>query len=240
MTSTTAYLRGADEGAPPPRDRRRTALVVVAATVAVAVLLTWLIAFSSVFGARSVDVRGTKLLTATQVRNAADISSGTPLVRIDTVAVRRRVEGLAEVASARVSTSFPSTVVITITERQPVGYVRRANRSVLVDRTGAQYRTVTTAPAGLPKFVVPAGADARPTAQAVAAVAAALPGTVRTQVRSIEALSPSAITLVLTRSRVVQWGSAARTADKARLLPVLLTHGSSQIDLTDPDQPFTR
>jgi cell division protein FtsQ len=59
-------------------------------------------------------------------------------------------------------------------------------------------------------------------------------------VRSIEALNPSAITLVLTEGRVVQWGSASRTAEKARLLPTLLKHGSSQIDVTNPDQPFTR
>jgi cell division protein FtsQ len=240
VTTTTTYLRDTDGDEPQRPDRRRTALLVVGATVVVAVVATWLVAFSSVFGARSVEVRGTQLLTAAQVRDAAHISSGTPLVRIDTVAVSRRVEKLAAVASAHVSTSFPSTVVITVTERQPVGYVRSSGRSVLVDRTGAQYRAVASAPKGLPKFVIPAGADARPTGEAVAAVAAALPAAVRKQVRSIEALNPSAITLVLTHGRVVQWGSAARTTDKARLLPLLLRHGSSQIDVTDPDQPFTR
>jgi cell division protein FtsQ len=240
VTTPTTYLRGADEVEPRRPDRRRTALVVVAATVIVAVVITWLVAFSSVFGVRSVQVRGAHLLTAAQVRATAQLDRGTPLVRVDTVAVARRVEKLAEVASAQVSTSFPSTVVITITERQPVGYVRTSRRDVLVDRTGAQYRTVAAAPSGLPRFAVPVGASARSTARAVAAVAAALPGAVRSQVRSIEALSPSSITLVLSRGRVVQWGSATRTADKARLLPVLLKHGSSQIDLTDPDQPFTR
>jgi cell division protein FtsQ len=240
VTTTKGYLRDTDDDEPPRPDRRRTALVVVGATVVVAVVATWLVAFSSVFGARSVDVRGTHLLTAAQVRDAAHIGTGTPLVRIDTVAVSRRVEKLAAVASAHVSTSFPSTVVITVTERQPVGYVRSSTRSVLVDRSGAQYRAVTAVPKGLPKFVIPAGADARPTGEAVASVAAALPASVRTQVRSIEALNPSAITLVLTRGRVVQWGSAARTTDKARLLPLLLRHGSTQIDVTDPDLPFTR
>lgn len=240
MTTTTRYLRDTDDDDPPRPNRRRTALAVVGATVVVAVVATWLVAFSSVFGAGSVEVRGTHLLTAAQVRDAAHISSGTPLVRIDTVAVSRRVEKLAEVASAQVSTSFPSTVVITVTERQPVGYVRSSSRTLLVDRTGAQYRAVAAVPKRLPKFVIPAGPDARASGEAVAAVAAALPAAVRAQVRSVEALNPSAITLVLTRGRVVQWGSAARTADKARLLPVLLGNGSSQIDVTDPDQPFTR
>jgi cell division protein FtsQ len=240
VSTSTTYLRGADEADPPRPDRRRTALLVVAGTVLVAVLATWLVAFSSVFGARSVEVRGVQLLTQAQVRTAAHIAHGTPLVRIDTVAVSRRVQRLPEVASVHVSTSFPSTVVITVTERRAVGYVRASGRDVLVDRTGTQYRTETAAPTGLPRFVVPGGSAGRPTAQAVAAVAAALPAAVRRQVRSIQALTPSAITLVLTRNRVIQWGSAARTADKARLLPTLLEHGSSRIDLTDPDQPFTR
>jgi hypothetical protein len=38
---------------------------------------------------------------------------------------------------------------------------------------------------------------------------------------------------------MVRWGDATRSADKARLLPVLLQHRSRQIDLTDPDQPVT-
>ena len=60
-------------------------------------------------------------------------------------------------------------------------------------------------------------------------------------VRSIEALDPNAITLVLTRGRVVAWGSADRSADKARVLPVLLEQKHARyVDLTDPDQPFTR
>jgi cell division protein FtsQ len=221
-------------------DRRRTVLVILAGTVLFAVFATWLIAFSSVFGVGTVEVHGIQVLTAAQVRAAASLRDGTPLVRVDTDAVTRRVEKLPEVASAQVRTSFPSTVVITVHERQPVGFVHRPDRDVLVDRTGFQYRTVGTAPAGLPRFVVPAGASARTTGGAVATVAASLPAALRRQVRSIEALDPKSITLVLTANRVVRWGSASRSADKARLLPTLLARHPAQVDLTDPDQPFTR
>ena len=221
------------------RSRRRL-LVAVAAAVVVVLLGTWLIAFSSVFGVRTIQVRGNHLLTADQVRAAADISNGTPLVRVDSSAATKRVERLAEVASAQVSTSFPSAVVITIEERAPVGYLRRAGRVELVDHTGALYRTVAAPPAGLPKLVVPSGAKQRRTAAAVATVANALPHQVRRHVISVQALDPDSITLVLTGDRVVRWGTAERTADKARLLPALLRHHPEQIDLTNPDEPFTR
>lgn len=227
-----------------PSNRRRNLLIVAAVTVVLAVLAVWLIAFSSVFGVRTIEVRGVHALTAAQVRAAARIGDGTPLVRVDTSGATRRVEQLPDVASAQVNTSFPSTVIITVEERQPVGYVRVSGHDMLVDRTGDQYRSVAHAPHGLPLFVVPAGTSARTTGGAVATVAAALPASIRAQVRSIQALDPNAITLVLTHQRLVHWGSAARSADKARVLPFLLKsdqqNGDSVIDVTDPDQPFTR
>ena len=239
--TATAYVRPVeDEDEPARPGRRRVLMIVVLVTVLVAVAGVWIIGFSSVFGVRTIQVRGTQVLTAAQVRTAADIPTGTPLVRVDTTAATRRIERLAVVDSAQVRTSFPSTVVITIAERQPVGYVHRGGRDVLVDRTGDQYRSVAKAPAHLPRFVVPSGTDARTTGGAVATVAAALPADVRAKVISIEALDPRAITLVLTRGRVVSWGSAARSADKARILPALLGRGAQHIDVTNPDLPFTR
>jgi cell division protein FtsQ len=239
--SSTTYLHATSDGDEPPRrDRRRTIVIAIAAAVVIGVFLTWLVAFSSVFGVRTIEVHGTHVLTDEQVRAAADITDGTPLVRVDATAITKRVEKLAVVESAQVSTSFPSTVVITIEERVPVGYLLRSGHVRLVDHTGAEYRAVSAAPHGLPKFVVPSGSSARSTAEAVAAVAAALPAAVRKQVKSIEALDPDSITLVLTKDRLVRWGSADRTSDKARLLPALLKHHPSQVNLTDPDQPFTR
>ena len=241
MTVTRTDPRETDVDEPQQRiDRRRTIVIVAVVTVVVAVVATWLVAFSSVFGVRSVDVRGVHVLTADQVRAAADIRNGTPLIRLDTSAITKRIEKLPEVESAQVSTSFPSTVVIMIEERVAVGYALRDGRALLVDRTGAAYRMVNQPPAGLPHFVLPTGADQQPTAAAVAAVATALPRAVTQQVRSIDALNPSRITLVLGGHRLVQWGSSEQTGLKARLLPALLRRPVGYIDLTDPQQPFTR
>src|SRR4029078_9717284 len=105
--------------------------------------------------------------------------------------------------------------------------------------TGAEYRTVPAAPDALPHFVLPTGDEQRGTAAAVAEVAAALPRAVARQVRSMDALDPTAITLVLTHDRLVRWGTAERSAEKAQLLPALLRHAVSVVKLTDPDQPYT-
>lgn len=242
MTVTTEVPTDADGSgdAPSSRPPHRTRRLLIALAVAVVIVVgvTWLVAFSSVLGVRTIQVQGTHVLRPAQVVSAADVARGTPLVRIDTAAVAHRVEALPEVVVARVSTSMPSTLIIDVTERVPVGWVRVAGQPVLVDRTGARYRTVSKRP-DLPRLILPPGADTATTA-AVARVAAALPGELLPRLVSIQALDPNAITLLVKGDRVVHWGSADRSADKARILPVLLRRGASLIDVSNPDQPFTR
>lgn len=219
---------------------RKLILAGIALVLVVAVGV-WLVGFSSVFGVSTVVVRGEHSVSADQVRALAQVPDGTPLVRLDTDAIRTRVEAIPDVASATVTTSFPSTVTITITERVALGVVRAPTGGfMLVDRTGDQFHRVPQRPKHLPLFVVPKGDVARSTGGAVATVAGALPTTVLRRVASIQALDPTAITLLMRGGRVVRWGGPERSADKARILPALLHQVGSQIDVTDPDQPFLR
>lgn len=219
--------------------RNRSLIVIAVLAVLVVATATWVVAFSPMLGVNTVTVHGNRLLTGAQVRDTAAIQQGTPLVRLDTAAVTRRVESLPDVASAMVRTDYPSTVVITVTERVAVGYLTLGSTYELVDKTGAQYRTVAIKPRALPLFVVPAGAEAEATGQAMATVAASLTGPLRAQVASVQAFDPTAITLLLNDLRVVRWGSADRSADKARVLPVLLRQPGTTFDLTNPDQVIT-
>lgn len=230
---------GRDSQQPPARVPHRRLILAGAALLVAAGLVVWLVAFSSAFGVKSVTVRGATTVTPAQVVAAARIKSGTPLVRLPTGAVEQRVARLPAVATVSVHTHYPSTVVITITERVPVGYLASGGTYTLVDKTGDQFRTTKDKPANLPLFSIPGGAQARASGQAVATVAGSLPRAVLAKVASIQAFDPTAITLLLTDHRVVRWGSADRSADKAQILPALLTQPGNQIDVTDPDQPFT-
>jgi cell division protein FtsQ len=238
MTTVVDSAPPADTEAPPRRSRRRLYWGAALAAAA-AVLIGWLVAFSSVFGVRSVDVVGTKTLTPDAIRAAADIEHGTPLVRLDTAAVSRRVQALPEVASVRVEESFPSTVTITVVERTAVGFVQSGSTYRLVDRTGKAYRAATVAPHKLPELVVP-DSDSGSALSAIAVVAADLPAGVRNRVTSVQAMDPDAITLVLRSEKVVRWGSVDDSALKARILPVLLHQPGQQFDLSDPTQPVVR
>ena len=243
---TTTDYRPVSEPLLPPegRKRRRIALYLILVVV-LAVFATWLVAFSPVFGVGSVEVHGEHTVRGATIEQAAKIEYGQPVVRVDTAAITERVEALPQIESAQVSTSFPSTVVITVVERTPVGYVTIAGRPMLVDRTGKRYLGVDKAP-NLPRLVVSGGGAQQATFGAVATVAAAMPADLRARTKSIDALDPDAITLVLDApgngDLLVRWGSAARSRDKARVVDVLSQRKkprADQIDVTDPDRPFT-
>jgi len=224
----------------PRRRRGRRRLVVAFALITTLAVLTWLVAFSSVLGARSVTVRGVSPAEAQRVRDAARVPAGRPLLRLNTGAIQARVAGLPELAAALVTVSYPSTVVIRVTERVPVGYLSSDGQLMLVDRTGKQFQAVTSAPANLPQFDIAPGPAGEATGQAVAAVAAALSVAVRLQLRAIQADSADAVLLELRDGRTVRWGGADRSADKARILPTLLRQPGTVYDVTNPDQVFVR
>jgi cell division protein FtsQ len=236
MTSTLPR-RPVDESAGEGRRSPRLKLWLATGVLAVlAIVAAWVIGFSSVLGARTVTVQGTHVLTADQVRAAARIAPGAPLIRLNQGQVTRRVEALPDVASVQVRLHYPHTVIISVIERVPIGYVSIGAGFALVDHTGRQFRTVTSAPATLPHFVV-SGSQAQSVGAAMAAVAAALSGTpVLAQLSSISASDPEAITLTLRDGRTVLWGGAERSTDKARILPVLLGRAGHKFDISDPDQ----
>src|SRR4029077_19606729 len=84
--------------------RRWIALAVVAG----ALLCTYVVVFTSLFGANHVDVTGVTTISADEVRSAAAIEDGTPLVRLDTDEVRDRVAKLPKLFSVELHRSSPS------------------------------------------------------------------------------------------------------------------------------------
>lgn len=226
-----------DGGASAGRNRR--VLIGALVTVVLAAAVTWIVAVSPALGVDTVRVRGAADVGSAKVRVAAAIKHGAPLVRLDTAAVAGRVRALPEIASATVRVAYPSSVIITVIERIAVGYVTAGEKYVLLDRAGVQFRTVTLMPRSLPLFSIPAGTSAKPTGMAVATVAAALTPALLAEVASVQAFDPTAITLLLVDRRIVRWGSAQRSADKARILPVLLGQPGTRFDVTNPDQVVT-
>ncbi|MEO6502267.1 MAG: FtsQ-type POTRA domain-containing protein [Jatrophihabitantaceae bacterium] len=208
------------------------------AVVLVLALLVWLVAFTSVLGVRTVKVVGARTLTAEQVRAAAGIRTGAPLARLDLDAVSSRLSAVAPIRTVTVSRSYPATVTIRITERVAVGYRPiDGGQVLLIDRDDVAFRAVKSPPAGLPRLLV-TGSGA--SSAAAALVAGTLPATIGKTLGSISAPSEESITLTLRDGRTVLWGGVDRSADKARLLSVLLGQPGRYFDLSDPSAVISR
>jgi cell division protein FtsQ len=208
--------------------------------VAVAIVLlvvVWLLGFSSVLGVGTVTVKGNHAVATTTIRETAAIRSGTPLLRLDKGAVQRRLAALPGVRSVTVTTSYPSTVTITVTERVAVAYRITGGGSELVDRDNVAFRTVTSTPAGLP--LVDDSGDVSKGA-AAATVAASLPAAVAKKVSTISVPSTESITLKLADGRTILWGGTDRSNEKARLLQALLGQPGTYFDLSDPGAVISR
>ncbi len=189
--------------------------------------------FTPVFGANTVDVLGTTELTADEVRAAAAIEPGTPLARLDTDEVARRVRQLPRVGSVDVRRSFPASVEVIITERTPVVFVQRDDGAHLLDAAGVDYSTLRAAPPGLPRL--DAGGDQA--ARAATSVLASIPAQLTKQVTAVSANTATDIRLTLADSRVVKWGDAENAPRKAAVLAALLTQKGKTFDVAAPDFP---
>jgi cell division protein FtsQ len=195
----------------------------------------WALLGSSLLVVRHVDVTGDRLVTAAEVRSAARIRPGEPLARVNTTAAADRVERIGPVLSARVTRSWPDTIVITVQERTPALAVAAAGGYDLIDGHGITVRWATHKPAGLPLLTAPpAVLRDSPAVQAVVAVLGRLPGRLHTMIVSVSAASASAVVLHLAGGIAVLWGGANMPAEKTAELTLLLRTHARYYDVSDP------
>jgi cell division protein FtsQ len=193
---------------------------------------------------RRIEVRGTSRISIASVQELLGDQYGRPLLLVDTGRLATRVSGLRLAAAATVRRSWPSTLTVTVTERQAVAAVPAPAGVRLVDREGVEVTTAARPPAGLPLVQVDL-AKAGPASLAAALdVLTALPPSLSAQVKAIGADSPDGVWLSLADGSRVRWGSAGRSADKVTVLARLqaTTRGaagarSRLYDVSAPDAP---
>jgi cell division protein FtsQ len=202
--------------------------------------MVYLLLFGSVLGARTVAVAGAGVLSADEVRAAANVPPGRPLLRLDIGAVADRVRGLPPVADVRVERSWPSTVTIRITERAPLAFASVGGGAQLVDATGLRFATVPQPPPGLPELQAADGEATVAAARVLATLADPRHAALRAELTAVHADSPYDVRLTLRGDRTVRWGSVERSDGKAAVLAVLLTQEGSVYDVASPDLPTIR
>lgn len=225
-----------------PKDPWKAAFFVLA-TVALISGTAWALFGSSFFVVRDIQVTGARHIGRSRVIAAADVALGTPLVSVNTSAVAHRVDGLARVRSATVRRSWPGTIVITITPRVAVLAVPEHSSYEVIDAYGVVLSRSPTAPAGLPVLTLPGGPATslrgNATVHAAGTVVWRLPPWLRSQVSTVQATTPDAVTLTLRGGVTVLWGGPGGSAVKARELAILLRTRARYYDVSDPSSAAT-
>ncbi|MBE1492353.1 cell division protein FtsQ/DivIB [Plantactinospora soyae] len=220
------------------RQRRMRAAMpwtVLAGALVVALVGTGIVYGTSALGFRTLRIVGAALVTPEQVREAARLSDGVPLARIDLAAVEDRVAELPPVARVTVSRQWPRTILVELVERTPVAVVPQNRRFVVIDGSGVVFQTRSDHPAGLPlaRLGTP-GPDDLATTGALTVLAALSPE-LRERLTEVVVEGPARITVKLRGGRTVLWGDASRSDTKSQVATSLLARKGNTIDVRTPD-----
>ena len=240
-----AAARGSRPGGHQPW---RAAFFALAA-VAIVFGVGWALLDSRFFVVRSVAVTGTHLVTGAEVRSAAAVPLGLPLIRLNSATITHRVEQIRQVESAQVSRDWPDGVTITVVERTPVLAVASGPGYQLIDKYGVVVESSSRRPRALPSFELSAVPGSGPVS--VPSCAAARRCTPRRwsctncrrylarSVVSLQAPSSTEVTLRLARGITIVWGGTDRAAQKSRELAVLMRTHARTYNVSAPGTAVT-
>ncbi len=96
---------------------------------------SYLIHDTSMFTLRQIKVEGNRFVKTEEILQRAHLKMGTHLFRIPVDSVLQRVRQIPYFSGVSVSRSYPSTLIISVQERQPVAYLIDG-RTYMVDAEG--------------------------------------------------------------------------------------------------------
>ncbi|GAB2514098.1 FtsQ-type POTRA domain-containing protein [Paramicrobacterium agarici] len=203
------------------RRRRRNTWISLSAVlvVAIAAIAT---AYSPVMAVRTITVEGARLVNSDGIVNDLQSQIGTPLPLVDQRAIKASLVKYPLIQSYTVEAVPPSTLVVRLVEREPLGLIAADKGFTLVDAAGVTLRASEKRIDGFPIIDTDADPESKGF-QAAVAVLRALPDDVRSTVDSVTATTRDDVVLVFADSGAeVRWGSAEESAEKARILAVLM------------------
>jgi cell division protein FtsQ len=201
----------------------------------------WLVELSPVLVVRSVRVEGVPKRDVSSILDRAAVRMGTPLAKVDTRAIARRVIATAVLAEVSVSRSYPSTIVISASRRVPFLAVRNPQGLVqVVDSQGVAYATVSAVPRHVPLINTVENPSSMQSLRTAIAVLRALSSKQRGKVAQVRVLGPNMVTFNLGGVQI-RWGDGSEPELKVKVMTALLKQkGVGIIDVSAPQTPVMR
>ena len=226
------------------RSRRRVILAVVGA-VALFVTLIGVAVFSPLLELQKITVVGASRVDPAAIHDALDDQLGTPLALVDFDEITEKLADFPLIRSYTTESVPPHTLRVTIVERQPIGMVDNGNVFAVIDPAGVVIESSADRVPGIPVISAGQASIANPAFASVVEVLLALPPELLSRVDTISATTKDDVTFVLSGDiQAVTWGSADRSAFKARVLAALVATQAPtdrrEFDVSAPDAPVVR
>ena len=135
------------------KDRRRQKKLNVIESIFFVLLILvtgYVLLRSPFFEVRKVLVQGNHFLSEEKIRSVADIGYGVNIFKLDLSAAAANLKLIPMLKEAQVNRSLPSTVVITVKERVPLGLLPTAEGFIEVDEEGVYLIKAGASAPGLP------------------------------------------------------------------------------------------
>jgi len=224
---------------------RRAGWLSAAGALVVLCLLVTVAVYSPLLALKTLKIEGASSVSAAEIRSALAGQIGTPLALVDFDKIKTDLGKFPLIRSYVTETVPPNTLIIHIVERTPLGVIARAGGYTVVDAAGVTLSHATERPPKLPIIDSGSSTTTSTAFKAAVSVLLALPASVSSKVDTISARTKDDVTLVLdgVGQRVV-WGSAERSAVKARVLADLISHQNAnsvvEYDVSAPNSAVVR
>ena len=118
------------------KGRRRLRLLLLIIAVLSLGVGGYFLSKSSLFDVDEIVIEGVSTELEGEVREAADINKGKPLLEVDSSSSSKRIEAIPWVREARISRSWGGTITIRVSTREPVAAFLSEEGWVVVDIEG--------------------------------------------------------------------------------------------------------
>jgi len=224
--------------------RRRRVWGVSIASIGALIIGVTVLTLSPALALKTITVEGTKRLDASQIEQALQPLYGEPLARVSAERIAQALKPLTLIQAFRTRIDPPHTLVVTIVEREPLGFIPGSTGFLVLDAAGVTLWSQPEEPTELPRLGSSPDRNASGFS-AITRVLAALPADLLAQVDFVRATTLDDVRFSMRSSdHEVVWGSAERAGEKAIVLQAsLVAAGSGDskvIDVTTPESVVIR
>ena len=138
------------------RTKKQWSIITICVVVAVLVISIGLLE-SPIYSVKRIEIASTNedpidRLERLRLDEIISKAKGQPMYRNNFSDIEFKINEIPSVSSAQLSKSWPSTLIVTIVKRQPVGYIETDQGVALVDKTGFVFKKTEEALVGYPSF----------------------------------------------------------------------------------------